>query len=39
LIVRAVLLISLEAAGIPCPKPLFLRNHVLMMSFIGEDGW
>ena len=36
---RPARLCSLESAGIPCPKPLFLRNHVLMMSFIGEDGW
>ncbi len=29
----------LEAAGIPCPQPLLLRDHVLLMTFIGEDGW
>lgn len=29
----------LEAANIPCPKALHLRNHVLLMTFIGEDGW
>eukprot|EP00808_Paulinella_micropora_P003371 g80114.t1 len=29
----------LEAAGIPCPKVHLLRNHVLLMSFIGQDGW
>ncbi len=29
----------LETAGIPCPKPLALRMHVLLMSFIGKDGW
>ncbi len=30
---------SLEAAGIPCPKPIALRMHVLLMTFIGKDGW
>lgn len=29
----------LEAAGIPCPRPVALRNHVLVMGFIGHDGW
>ncbi|KAJ3170135.1 hypothetical protein HDU88_008760 [Geranomyces variabilis] len=30
----------LHAAGIPCPEPLLLRMHVLLMSFIGDaDGW
>jgi serine/threonine-protein kinase RIO1 len=28
----------LYQAGIPCPKPILLRQHVLVMSFIGEDG-
>ena len=23
-------------AGIPCPEPLMLRMHVLLMSFIGD---
>lgn len=27
-------------AGIPCPEPLLLRAHVLLMSFIGSrSGW
>ena len=27
-------------AGIPCPEPLYLRLHVLVMSFLGdENGW
>ena len=26
-------------AGLPCPKPILLRGHVLVMEFIGEDGW
>lgn len=25
-----------HAAGIPCPEPLYLRIHVLMMEFIGD---
>ncbi|CAM4910081.1 unnamed protein product [Rotaria socialis] len=25
--------------GIPCPKPIALKNHVLVMEFIGENGW
>jgi RIO kinase 1 len=29
----------LEAAGIPAPRVLQLRHHVLLMSFLGEDGW
>ena len=27
----------LMVAGIPCPEPLFVKQNVLMMSFIGED--
>ncbi|XP_074641721.1 serine/threonine-protein kinase RIO1-like [Tubulanus polymorphus] len=26
-------------AGIPCPEPVLLRSHVLLMTFIGNDGW
>ncbi|KAF2251297.1 Serine/threonine-protein kinase Rio1 [Trematosphaeria pertusa] len=27
-------------AGIPCPEPLYLRLHVLVMSFLGDKkGW
>jgi serine/threonine-protein kinase RIO1 len=25
-------------AGIPCPKPLLLRLHLLLMEFIGKNG-
>lgn len=25
--------------SIPCPKPILLRSHVLVMSFLGVDGW
>lgn len=31
-------LARLHAAGIPCPKPLQLRMHVLVMEFLGEGG-
>ncbi|KAK2171033.1 hypothetical protein NP493_1112g00036 [Ridgeia piscesae] len=26
-------------SGIPCPEPVLLRSHVLVMGFIGKDGW
>jgi RIO kinase 1 len=29
----------LQQAGIPSPRPLQLRSHVLLMDFIGHDGW
>ncbi|KAH7062233.1 RIO1 family-domain-containing protein [Macrophomina phaseolina] len=30
----------LHAAGIPCPQPLHLRLHVLVMGFVGDrKGW
>jgi RIO kinase 1 len=30
----------LRNANIPCPEPLLLKNHVLVMEFIGNDkGW
>jgi RIO kinase 1 len=28
----------LHEAGIPCPRPLLLREHVLVMEFLGADG-
>lgn len=27
------------AAGIPCPQPVLLKQHVLIMEFLGADGW
>ncbi|XP_059879668.1 serine/threonine-protein kinase RIO1 isoform X1 [Delphinus delphis] len=30
-------LIRLNTAEIPCPEPILLRSHVLVMSFIGKD--
>jgi RIO kinase 1 len=32
-------LIRMNQAGIPCPQALQLRSHVLIMSFIGKQGW
>lgn len=29
----------LHAAGIPSPEPILLKNHILVMNFIGIDGW
>ena len=32
-------LTRLHQAGVPCPEPIILRSHVLVMSFIGKSGW
>ncbi|XP_015120195.1 serine/threonine-protein kinase RIO1 [Diachasma alloeum] len=32
-------LIRLNQAGIKSPKPIMLRSHVLLMDFIGSEGW
>lgn len=32
-------LLRLRAAGIRSPAPTMLRMHVLLMEFIGRDGW
>lgn len=32
-------LTRLANSGIPCPQPILLRNHVLLMEFIGTEGW
>jgi RIO kinase 1 len=30
----------IHAAGIPCPEPIYLKAHVLVMSFLGNNkGW
>ena len=29
----------LHAAGIPSPQPILLKNHILVMEFLGTDGW
>ncbi len=30
---------STAEAGIPVPRPVFLRLHILVMDFLGKDGW
>uniref|UniRef100_UPI00358FE2CD serine/threonine-protein kinase RIO1 isoform X2 n=1 Tax=Myxine glutinosa TaxID=7769 RepID=UPI00358FE2CD len=30
-------LTRLNQAGLPCPEPIMLRSHVLVMSFIGKE--
>lgn len=32
-------LVRMHSAGLPVPQPILLRSHVLLMSFIGKDGW
>ena len=32
-------LIRLQQGGVIAPKPILLRSHVLLMDFIGTDGW
>lgn len=32
-------LARLHQNQVPCPKPLVLRSHVLVMEFVGENGW
>eukprot|EP00906_Rhabdomonas_costata_P035768 RCo050243 len=29
----------LQVAGLPCPQPILLRQHVLVMQFLGSQGW
>jgi RIO kinase 1 len=29
----------IHAAGILCPEPILLKSHVLVMQFLGTDGW
>lgn len=29
----------IHAAGIPCPAPIFLKAHILLMEFLGDNGW
>jgi len=29
----------IHAAGIPCPMPIFLKAHILLMEFLGKNGW
>ncbi|XP_043464414.1 serine/threonine-protein kinase RIO1-like [Leptopilina heterotoma] len=32
-------LLRLQQAGVNAPKPIMLRKHVLLMDFIGQEGW
>lgn len=32
-------LARIHKANIKCPEPVFLRSHVLVMKFIGENGF
>uniref|UniRef100_A0A0K0DAC1 Serine/threonine-protein kinase RIO1 n=1 Tax=Angiostrongylus cantonensis TaxID=6313 RepID=A0A0K0DAC1_ANGCA len=32
-------LLRMHEAGLPVPKPVLLKGHVLVMEFIGRDGW
>lgn len=29
----------IHQAGIPCPRVILLKSHVLIMEFIGNEGW
>lgn len=29
----------IHQAGIPCPAPIFLKAHILLMEFLGNNGW
>jgi len=29
----------LHSAAIPCPEPILLKSHVLVMEFLGSGGW
>lgn len=29
----------LSTVGVPCPQPFLLKSHVLVMEFLGKDGW
>ncbi|XP_062555426.1 serine/threonine-protein kinase RIO1 [Armigeres subalbatus] len=32
-------LVRMKKCGLPVPEPILLRSHVLVMEFIGKDGW
>lgn len=32
-------LVRMHSNGINVPEPILLRSHVLVMSFVGKDGW
>ena len=29
----------MHQAGLPVPKPVLLKGHVLVMEFLGDEGW
>ena len=29
----------LHSEKVPCPNPILLKSHVLIMEFLGENGW
>lgn len=32
-------LVRMYSNGLPVPEPILLRSHVLLMEFLGKDGW
>ena len=32
-------LLRIHQSGLPCPEPIILRSHVLVMEFVGDQGW
>lgn len=32
-------LVRMKKCNLPVPEPILLRSHVLVMEFIGKDGW
>lgn len=32
-------LVRMYSNGLPVPEPVLLRSHVLLMEFLGKDGW
>eukprot|EP01147_Barroeca_monosierra_P004177 gene4177-6523_t len=32
-------LFRLNSGGVPCPKPIVLKSHIIVMEFLGKDGW
>lgn len=32
-------LLRMHSNGVPCPSPILMRGHVILMEFIGKDGW
>ena len=32
-------LLRMKQAGLRCPTPYFLKQHVLGMAFVGREGW